>query len=68
MRELYHSVIQEHFQNQIKPYLPAASSWGTILIIFISIRAAKADFRIVQRKQKSIQEILKTISWILIFD
>lgn len=28
---------QEQFQKQIKPYLPAASSWGMILIIFISM-------------------------------
>jgi predicted Na+-dependent transporter len=27
----------EHFQKNIKPYLPAASSWGMVLIIFISI-------------------------------
>jgi ACR3 family arsenite transporter len=27
----------EYFQKQIKPYLPAASSWGIIPIIFISI-------------------------------
>lgn len=37
----YHYLIkrysQEYFQKQIKPYLPAASSWGMILIIFISI-------------------------------
>lgn len=28
---------QEQFQKQIKPYLPAASSWGMLLIIFISM-------------------------------
>jgi len=27
----------EHFQKNVKPYLPAASAWGMILIIFISI-------------------------------
>lgn len=27
----------EYFQKSIKPYLPAASSWGMLLIIFISI-------------------------------
>ncbi|KUO59545.1 MAG: sodium:proton symporter [Gracilibacter sp. BRH_c7a] len=27
----------EYFQKSIKPYLPVASSWGMILIIFISI-------------------------------
>ena len=27
----------EYFQKTIKPYLPAASSWGMLLIIFISI-------------------------------
>jgi len=37
----YHYLLQrfspEHFQQQIKPYLPAASTWGIIPIIFISI-------------------------------
>jgi predicted Na+-dependent transporter len=28
---------QEQFKTQIKPYLPAASSWGMIFIIFISM-------------------------------
>ncbi len=28
---------QEQFQKNIKPYLPAASAWGMVLIIFISI-------------------------------
>lgn len=28
---------QEQFQKQIKPFLPAASSWGMLLIIFISM-------------------------------
>lgn len=28
---------QEHFQKKIKPYLPAASTWGMIFIIFISM-------------------------------
>lgn len=27
----------EHFQKNIKPYFPAASAWGMVLIIFISI-------------------------------
>ncbi|MEL1136030.1 bile acid:sodium symporter [Desulfitobacterium sp. THU1] len=28
---------QEHFQKKIKPFLPAASTWGMLLIIFISM-------------------------------
>jgi len=28
---------QERFQKQIKPYLPAASTWGMVLIVFISM-------------------------------
>ncbi|SHN78142.1 arsenic resistance protein [Desulfitobacterium chlororespirans] len=28
---------QEQFQKKIKPYLPAASTWGLLLIIFISM-------------------------------
>ncbi len=28
---------QEYFEKQIKPYFPAVSSWGMILIIFISV-------------------------------
>lgn len=28
---------QEQFQKQIKPYLPAASTWGMVFIIFISM-------------------------------
>lgn len=37
----YNHIIKKHsleyFQKTIKPYLPAASSWGMVLIIFISI-------------------------------
>lgn len=37
----YYNIIKkyslEYFQKSIKPYLPAASSWGMIFIIFISI-------------------------------
>ncbi|GAB6181789.1 bile acid:sodium symporter [Desulfotomaculum defluvii] len=28
---------QDYFQKQIKPYLPASSTWGMVLIIFISM-------------------------------
>lgn len=28
---------QEHFQKQIKPFLPASSTWGMMFIIFISM-------------------------------
>ena len=37
----YYNIIKKHsleyFQKSIKPFLPAASSWGMVLIIFISI-------------------------------
>jgi arsenite transporter len=36
-RYLMKKYTQEQFQKQIKPYLPAASSWGMVLIIFISM-------------------------------
>lgn len=36
-RYLMKKYTQEQFQKQIKPYLPAASTWGMVFIIFISM-------------------------------